>query len=187
MAQDLLIENQLNDPSSKRKQKLIEEYLKRGDEFFDSTKYVEAISYYDKIFELYNRENKTEDIDRKLKSVAYFRKGRSFLRLNKLHKSIENFSHAVKCKPDHVFARIMNGFAMHDVQRRQESKEMFETSLKILEVDPSKKIPVFFLQILNEIYFSRKTGKYDMIKLIVEITRNNLFKSNKSEKSHKSH
>jgi len=29
----------------------------------------------------------------------------------------------------------MNGFAMHDVQRRQESKEMFETSLKILEAD----------------------------------------------------
>ena len=51
---------------------------------------------------------------------------------------------------------------------------------------PSKKIPVFFLQILNEI-FPKKTGKSDMIKLILEITRNNLFKSKKSEKNHKSH
>ena len=31
--------------------------------------------------------------------------------------------------------------------------------------------------------FPEKTGKSDMIKLILEITRNNLFKSKKSEKS----
>ena len=35
--------------------------------------------------------------------------------------------------------------------------------------------------------FPVKTGKSDMIKLILEITQDNWFKSKKSEKSHKSH
>jgi hypothetical protein len=42
--------------------------------------------------------------------------------------------------------------------------------------DTSKKFPVFFLQILNKYNFPKKTRNSNIIKLILEITRNNLSK-----------
>ena len=113
-------------------------YLQRGDEFFDATKYMEAIQFYEKFVKFYNEQNEIDETDRNTKiSEAYFRIGRSFLRLGKLNRSIESFSQALTCNPHHVFAYIMTGFALQDIQRKQEAEQMFETALNLIEDNQS--------------------------------------------------
>jgi tetratricopeptide (TPR) repeat protein len=109
-------------------------YLQRGDEFFDATKYMEAIQFYEKFVKFYNKPNDVDETNGNIEiSEAYFRIGRSFLRLGKLNRSIESFSQALTCNPHHVFAYIMKGFALQDIQRKQEGEQMFETALKLIE------------------------------------------------------
>ena len=118
----------------------LKENLRRGDELFHLTKYVEAINFFDNvILKLYEKENdfKNED-EKRLKSEAFFRKGRSFPRLGKLHKSIENFNEAIKFRSNHVFAYIMKGFALQDIKRNSESREIFENCLNLIETESMK-------------------------------------------------
>jgi len=108
--------------------------LQRGDEFFDATKYMEAIRFYEKFVKFYNKPNDVDETKRNIEiSEAYFRIGRSFLRLGKFNRSIESFSQALTCNPHHVFAYIMKGFALQDIQRKHEGEQMFETALKLIE------------------------------------------------------
>ena len=91
------------------------------------------------ILKLYEKENDVKNEDEKrLKSEAFFRKGRSFLRLGKLHKSIENFNEAIKFRSNHVFAYIMKGFALQDIKRNSESREIFENCLNLIETESMK-------------------------------------------------
>jgi tetratricopeptide (TPR) repeat protein len=110
------------------------EYFQRGDEFFDATKYMEAIKFFEKFVKFYNEHNEIDETNRNIKiSEAYFRIGRSFLRLGKLNRSIESFSQALTCNPGHVFAYIMKGFALQDIQRRLEGEQMFKKALLLIE------------------------------------------------------
>ena len=114
-------------------------YLQRGDEFFDATKYMEAIQFYEKFVKFYNEQNEIDETDRNTKiSEAYFRIGRSLLRLGKLNRSIESFSQALTCNPHHVFAYIMKGFALQDIKRNSESREIFENCLNLIETESMK-------------------------------------------------
>ena len=133
----------------------LKENLRRGDELFHLTKYDEAINFFDNvILKLYEKENdfKNED-EKRLTSEAYFRKGRSFLRLGKLHKSIENFNEAIKFRSNHVFAYIMKGFALQDIKRNSESREIFENCLNLIETESMKEKKNELKLILNYVYY----------------------------------
>jgi len=43
------------------------------------------------------------------------------------------YEKALTCNPHHVFAYIMKGFALQDIQRKKEGEQMFETALKLIE------------------------------------------------------